>query len=197
MCTFKTQWWNSYRITILISKGRNRKDKRSNRFKVTLKLNRQITLNPILLGSMSHLTDPHILDTLRQELVPQSSGHPICIVLLSAVHSATPCSWTCTLLHTGGSWQWRWPHCHSLLGIILVKTLCPGPAPAAALCLGYKPMAPGFFILQILGRDSQRAGAYWMQQKLHHGPLGWLRSRVKNVDWSSKCEVAQRQHLSA
>lgn len=90
MCTFKTQGWNRHRMNILIPKGRNGKDKRSNRFKVSLKLNRQITLNPVLLGSMSHLTDPHILDTLRQELVPQISSHPICIVLLSGAHSATP-----------------------------------------------------------------------------------------------------------
>lgn len=116
MCTFKTQGWNRHRINILIPKGRNRKDKRSNRFKVSLKLNRQITLNPVLLGSMSHLTDPHILDTLRQELVPQISSHPICIVLLSGAHSATPQLELHFVAHRR-LWAGKVAPCHSRLGL--------------------------------------------------------------------------------
>lgn len=171
---------------MLIPKGRNRKDKISNRFKVSLKLNRQITLNPILLGSMSHLTDPHILDTLRQELVTQISSHPICTVLLSGgAHSATPSSWNCTLLHTGTSWLGRWPHCHSLLKTLWLALLLQQP------CIWLQPHGSR---LLYPSKSRWEQSKCWCLLDAAKAAL-WPTEMVQNVDWSSKCEVAQQQHL--
>lgn len=82
---------------------------------------------------MSHLLDPlglqlPLLDTLRQESVPQCSRHPTYMALLGTAHDTPLPSWIALwclqMVIDCGATTLSLPLAMALLGITLVKTPC-------------------------------------------------------------------------